>query len=294
MVGVGRQHGELIAAKQRDGVSGPQHAAQSRCHLLQEAVASIMAERVVDVLESIEVEEQHAEHPLIATRGEQGLAQAVSEKAAIRETGQRVVECLVFEGVGVCLALGDVAHGGDEQVPWSDMHRADHELEREQAAVLALAHRLVRAARRQVELERPLRTGKPTMPLSPAAAAAAERADWSAATSATAIGAPDSHTFPARPSPRLYEASLAVASYADVSPPGRFHEAPKCIASRCRSTSQYSASSQSSVSQRPSSTAGAARSQPGDVTRASATAHLADCMTSARLRSRMSMITVWK
>src|SRR6266851_6199494 len=114
------------------------------------------------------------------------------------------------------------------------------------------------------------------MPLSPAAAAAAERADWSAAMSAMLIGAPDSHTFPARPSPRLYEASLAVASYSDVSWPGRSHEAPKCIASRCGSTSQYSASSQSSVWQRPSSTAGAARSQPGEVTSACVTANLAD------------------
>src|SRR5260370_24707276 len=81
------------------------------------------------------------------------MGQAGAEKDEDREAGQRVVEWLVFEGFGVGLALGDVAHGGDEEVPWSDVHRADHELEREQAAVLALAHRLVRAARRQVELE---------------------------------------------------------------------------------------------------------------------------------------------
>ena len=38
----------------------------------------------------------------------------------------------------------------------ADLHRADHELERKEAAVLALAHRLVRAADRDVQLQAPL------------------------------------------------------------------------------------------------------------------------------------------
>src|SRR5207245_7712310 len=46
--------------------------------------------------------------------------------------------------------------GGDEEVTRTDVHRADDELERKQAAVLPLAHRLVGAARWQVELEPPL------------------------------------------------------------------------------------------------------------------------------------------
>ena len=49
---------------------------------------------------------------------------------------------------------------------------------------------------------RPLRTGKPTMPWSPTARAAAERADGSPDRSGIATGAPDSQTRPASPSPR--------------------------------------------------------------------------------------------
>ncbi len=51
------------------------------------------------------------------------------------------------------LALRDVAQGGDEKVTRSNLHRADDELEREQASVLSLAHRLVSAAHRDVDVE---------------------------------------------------------------------------------------------------------------------------------------------
>src|SRR5260370_1438920 len=59
-----------------------------------------MTERVVDVLESIEVEEQDAEHPLIAPRGEPGPAQAGAGKDAESEARQRGGEGLGFAGGG--------------------------------------------------------------------------------------------------------------------------------------------------------------------------------------------------
>jgi hypothetical protein len=153
MLGVSGQDSELVASQPRDGVGRAKHAAQPGGHLLQEAVAPVVSERVVDVLEAIEVEEQHAEHLLVAARREQCLAQAVTEQASVGQPGERVVQGLVFERVGVSLALGDVAERGDEQVPGADLHRADDELEREQASVLAFAHRLVSAADRDVQLE---------------------------------------------------------------------------------------------------------------------------------------------
>ena len=73
--------------------------------------------RVVDVFEAVEVEQEDAEHLLIAARREQRLAQAVAEQAAVWQPGQRVVQRLVFQRVGLGLALRDVAKGRDEQVP---------------------------------------------------------------------------------------------------------------------------------------------------------------------------------
>jgi len=63
------------------------------------------------------------------------------------------VQSLVLERVRMRLALGDVAERCDEEMSRTDLHRADDELERKEASVLSLAHRLVRAADRDVELE---------------------------------------------------------------------------------------------------------------------------------------------
>jgi len=107
---------------------------------LQERVASVVTQRVVDVFEAVEVEEQDAEHVLVSPSGEERLAQPVAEEAPVGKAGQGVMERLVLERVGLGLAFGDVAHRGDEQVARSDLHRADYELEWEQAPALTLPH----------------------------------------------------------------------------------------------------------------------------------------------------------
>src|SRR5438445_339615 len=84
MLGVGGEDRELVSAQPGDGVSGPKHPAQAGRHLLQEAVPAVVAERIVDVFEAIEVEKQHAEHALVAARRQQRLPQAVAEQAAVR------------------------------------------------------------------------------------------------------------------------------------------------------------------------------------------------------------------
>ncbi len=156
MLGVCGEHRELVTTEPRDRVSRAQYAPQPSRDLLQEAVAAVVSQRVVDVFEAVEVEQQHAEHLLVAARRQQGLPQTVAEQAPVGQPGQCVVQGLVLERVGVGLALGDVAEGGDEQVPRADLHRADDELERKKASVLSLAHGLVGAADRDVELESPL------------------------------------------------------------------------------------------------------------------------------------------
>ena len=114
--GVRGQHGKFVATQPRDRVGRAQDAAQARRHLLQETVAAVVAKGVVDVLEAIEVEQQDSEHLLIAPGRQQCLAQAVTEQASVGQAGECVVEGLVFERVGVRLALRDVAQRRDEHM----------------------------------------------------------------------------------------------------------------------------------------------------------------------------------
>ena len=140
MLGVGADDRELVTAKPCDGVGRSQHALQPRSDLLQQRIAAVVAERVVDVLEAIEVEQKDAKHRLVAARAEQRLPQTVAEQRAVGQSGQRIVQRLVLQRVGVRLALGDVAHCRDEEATRPDLRRVDQELEWKQARVLALAH----------------------------------------------------------------------------------------------------------------------------------------------------------
>ena len=55
------QNRELVAAQPGNGVALAQRGAQARRDRLQHPVAGVVAERVVDVLEVVEVQEQNGE-----------------------------------------------------------------------------------------------------------------------------------------------------------------------------------------------------------------------------------------
>jgi hypothetical protein len=95
--GVGRiahflqHHDELVAAEPRHGVAAAQRPRQPRRHLLEDLVADVVAERVVDVLEPVEVEEHQRHAGAVAARVHERLAQAVGEQVAVGEAGEAVV-----------------------------------------------------------------------------------------------------------------------------------------------------------------------------------------------------------
>ena len=92
--------------------------------LLQNAVSAQVPERVVDLLEPVEVDHHHREVAPGAARGPQRVLNAVVEEAAIRKARQRVVQGLVLdldhlmalqglalvEGSLGLAAVGDVDH----------------------------------------------------------------------------------------------------------------------------------------------------------------------------------------
>ena len=83
--------GELVAAEPRDRVDFAQMFPQPGGNLLQDLVARAVAERVVDLLEAVQVEEHEADQRAAATGTRHGQMQPVEEQAAVGQPGQHVV-----------------------------------------------------------------------------------------------------------------------------------------------------------------------------------------------------------
>ena len=80
------EHHEFVAAEPRHEILGPQHLAQPFGHRAQQLVAAGMAERVVDLLELVEIDEQQRRQLFGALLGRQQLSDLVAE---IDPVGQR-------------------------------------------------------------------------------------------------------------------------------------------------------------------------------------------------------------
>ena len=70
---------------------------QALGHDLEQAVADIVAQGVVDVLEAIEVDEHHGEPRAVARRRVDRLLQAVVQQRAVGEPGERIVVGLLLD-----------------------------------------------------------------------------------------------------------------------------------------------------------------------------------------------------
>ena len=72
-----------------------------------------MAVAVVDQLEVVDVDEQHADEPVGAPLARERVAAAVVEERAVRQLRERVVKSAVAELILELLARADVARGQD-------------------------------------------------------------------------------------------------------------------------------------------------------------------------------------
>ena len=77
------QHDELVAAEPRHGVALAQVMAQPPRDVLQQAVARLVAEAVVDVLEAVEVDEEERELLAAPLRERERALQRVHEHRAV-------------------------------------------------------------------------------------------------------------------------------------------------------------------------------------------------------------------
>ena len=88
---------------------GPGDLGEPARDLLEQLVAGVVTEAVVDLLEPVEVDEQQRENLVRALRARQGLVETVAEQRAVGEAGEAVVEGLARELLLEPDPLGDVA-----------------------------------------------------------------------------------------------------------------------------------------------------------------------------------------
>ena len=84
---MGQDDGEFVAAQAGHGVGFPHAAGQALGHRLQQQIADMVAQGVVDVLELVQIQ-KHQRHPVAAPLADrQGLAQAFLKQFAVGQPG---------------------------------------------------------------------------------------------------------------------------------------------------------------------------------------------------------------
>ena len=111
----GSRIAELVAAEAGDGVGGAQRRLEPLGDLLEQHVAVVVAERVVDLLEVVEVHDHHREAAVAALGGAQRLLDAVAEQHAVGQAGERVVQRLVLLGDRLAAAAVDGQQRQEQQ-----------------------------------------------------------------------------------------------------------------------------------------------------------------------------------
>ena len=109
------QQRELVAAEAGGGVALAEASAQAVGHRAQQLVAGVVSVAVVDRLELVDVEQQHAHARAAAL---ERVLEAVVEERAVGKLGERVVERLALELVaGGTRAGAPPARGGRTGAP---------------------------------------------------------------------------------------------------------------------------------------------------------------------------------
>ena len=137
---VGQHNHKLVTAVARHGVARPDRLAQPSRHDLEQFVAAVVSERIVDDLEAVEIYEQHSDQAFAVFRLLDRLAQALTEQHAIRQVGERVVVGEVHEPCLGMLACGDVLDNGHEYRRVFSAGQLQAHLHRVERTVLTAMH----------------------------------------------------------------------------------------------------------------------------------------------------------
>ncbi len=109
----GLNDGEFVAAEPGQYVGLAQQRFQSSRHFDQQRVAGGMAERIVDLLEAIEVQQENGERLLQAALPRRGFLDFLDQSGAVGQSGQRIMVRQKSNALLGFLAFGDVLDDGD-------------------------------------------------------------------------------------------------------------------------------------------------------------------------------------
>ena len=103
------QNHKLVSAQSRYRVGFADAGEDAPSDLLQQEIADVMAEGIVQRLEIIEVDEEQCSLAFASDAGGQGLPQPIQQQATIGQAGQRIKECEIRDLVMCCLELLEFA-----------------------------------------------------------------------------------------------------------------------------------------------------------------------------------------
>ena len=89
-----QEHGELVTAEPRDRVAGPNHGLQPRAQDREHLVADAVPVLVVDLLELVEVDEDHRGTRLVLGADRDRVLELLVEEGAVGEPRERIEERL--------------------------------------------------------------------------------------------------------------------------------------------------------------------------------------------------------
>ena len=122
VVEVFTQDDELVAAQTGEGVAGPEDPGQAVGDGDQQLVTDVVAVRVVDRLELVEVGEQDRNDLVGPLAAHDRVVETLYEQRAVRQSGQRVVERALVRAFGRLTQVG--ARLGVEKVRGGDIGKS--------------------------------------------------------------------------------------------------------------------------------------------------------------------------
>ena len=87
------ENGELVPAQASQHVTLAQEPTNALGHLYQELVSGLVTQRIVDHLETIEIEEHDTDHAVAPTDLGSGVGQGIDEGDPVRRSGEIVAKC---------------------------------------------------------------------------------------------------------------------------------------------------------------------------------------------------------
>ena len=121
------QNGEFVAAPTRDQVAVARDRLQAAGDRGQQLVAAGVTEAVVDLLEVVEVDEQHVGGFAAVDARPQRCGELLFETPAVGQIGDRIDARQAVDRAGGIAALGDVLHDDDRAL---DAHPMDGDFDR--------------------------------------------------------------------------------------------------------------------------------------------------------------------